>query len=124
MLNHVQLFATPWAVACQAPLSVGFSRQEYLEWVTISSSRGSSQPRDRIHISCWQPTLVLLPGKSHGQRILAGYSPWGRKESDMTEQLSTPKRLLTLEKDISNMKLLVIICKLTAVSPSLTPYSP
>ena len=29
MLNHVQLFATPWAVACQAPLSVGFSRQEY-----------------------------------------------------------------------------------------------
>ena len=42
----------------------------------------------------------------------------------MTEQLSMPKRLLTLEKDISDMKLLVIICKLTAVSPSLTPYSP
>ena len=28
-----------------------------------------------------------LPGKSHGQSSLAGYSPWGRKESDMTEQL-------------------------------------
>ena len=28
---------------------------------------------------------VLLPGKSHGQRILAGYSPWGRKESETTE---------------------------------------
>ena len=25
----------------------------------------------------WQPTLVFLPGKSHGQRSLAGYSPWG-----------------------------------------------
>ena len=25
----------------------------------------------------WQPTPVSLPGKSHGQRILAGYSPWG-----------------------------------------------
>ena len=35
----------------------------------------------------WQPTPVLLPGKSHGQRILVGYSPWGRKESDMTERL-------------------------------------
>ena len=35
----------------------------------------------------WQPTPVLLPGKSHGQRILVGYSPWDRKESDMTEQL-------------------------------------
>ena len=33
----------------------------------------------------WQPTPVFLPGKNHGQMSLAGYSPWGRKESDMTE---------------------------------------
>ena len=32
----------------------------------------------------WQPTPVFLPGKSHGQRSLAGYSPWGHKELDMT----------------------------------------
>ena len=38
----------------------------------------------------WQPTPAFLPGASHGQRSLAGYSPWGHKESDMTEQLSTP----------------------------------
>ena len=31
----------------------------------------------------WQPTPVFLPGKSHGQRSLAGYSTWGCKESDM-----------------------------------------
>ena len=35
----------------------------------------------------WQSTLVLLPEKSHGQRSLVGYSPWGRKESDTTERL-------------------------------------
>ena len=35
----------------------------------------------------WQPTPVFLPGKSHGQRRLAGYSPWGCKELDRTEQL-------------------------------------
>ena len=35
----------------------------------------------------WQPTPVFLPGKSHGRRSLVGYSPWGRKESDMTERL-------------------------------------
>ena len=35
----------------------------------------------------WQSTPVLLPGKYHGQRSLVGYSPWGRKESDTTEQL-------------------------------------
>ena len=34
----------------------------------------------------WQPTLVFLPGDSHGQRSLAGYSPWGGKESDTTEE--------------------------------------
>ena len=33
----------------------------------------------------WQPTPVFLPGKSHGQRSLVGYSPRGRKELDMTE---------------------------------------
>ena len=35
----------------------------------------------------WQPTPVFLPGKSHGLRILVGYSPWDRKESDTTERL-------------------------------------
>ena len=33
----------------------------------------------------WQPTPVLLPGKSHEQRSKVGYSPWGHKESNMTE---------------------------------------
>ena len=33
----------------------------------------------------WQPTPVFLPGKSHGQRNLAGCSPWGHTESDTTE---------------------------------------
>ena len=35
----------------------------------------------------WQPTPVLLPGKSHGRRGPVGYSPWGHEESDTTERL-------------------------------------
>ena len=35
----------------------------------------------------WQPTLVFLPGKSHGWRSLVGYRTWGCKESDTTERL-------------------------------------
>ena len=35
----------------------------------------------------WYPTPVLLPGKSHGRRILVGCSPWGRCGSDTTERL-------------------------------------
>ena len=37
----------------------------------------------------WQPTPVFLPGESHGQRSLVGYNPWGHKEVDTTELLST-----------------------------------
>ena len=33
----------------------------------------------------WQPIPVFMPGESHGQRSLAGYSPWCRKELDMNE---------------------------------------
>ena len=35
----------------------------------------------------WQPTLVLLPEESHGQRRLEDYSPWGHKELDTTEAI-------------------------------------
>ena len=42
-----------------------------------------SKPRRRQ----WQPTPVLLPGKSHGRRSLVGCSPWGREGSDTTERL-------------------------------------
>ena len=35
----------------------------------------------------WHPTPALLPGKSHGQRSLVGYSPWGREDLDTTERL-------------------------------------
>ena len=133
----------------------GIFQARVLEWVAISFSRRSSQPRDwswvsrivgrhftvwatrevqrvgHILVSIWTwckgflggavvknlsanaggtrdlgstprsgrspgvgnstPTVLFLPGKFHGQQSLAGYSPWGPKESDMTEQLSTHK---------------------------------
>ena len=44
----------------------------------------------------WQPIPVFLPGKFHRQRSLEGYSPWGRKESDMTEWLTLSHTSLIL----------------------------
>ena len=57
VLSNVRLFATPWTVARQAPLSMRFSRQAYWSLLTVrntysSSSRGSSQSRDQTCISC------------------------------------------------------------------------
>ena len=82
--SQVSPFATPWTVACQAPLSMGFSRQEY--W----SGLPCFPPRDLPDLGIeprfkWHPTPVFLPGEFHGQRSLAGYSPWGRKGLNMTE---------------------------------------
>ena len=56
---------------------------------TQVQSLGQEDPWRRV----WKPASVFLPGESHGQRSLARSSPWGRKESDMTErhqQLSLP----------------------------------
>ena len=56
----------------------------------------SLPPRSTFHMwACsflpwrrqWQPTPVLLPGKSHGRRSLVGCNPWGLEESDTTERL-------------------------------------
>ena len=51
-LSRVRLFATSGTVACQAPLYGGFLPARILEWVAISSSRGSSRPMDLTHVSC------------------------------------------------------------------------
>ena len=44
-------------------------------------------PKVTIWRRQWHPTPVLFPGKSHGRRSLVGCRPWGREESDTTEQL-------------------------------------
>ena len=49
----------------------------------------------------WQLTPVFLPGRSHEQRSLAGYSPWGCKDSDTTEHIHISIvgfRKITLQK--------------------------
>jgi len=64
--------------------------QETLEaWVR---SLGQEDPLEKEMAT----TTVFLPGKSHGQRRLGGYSPWGCKELDMTEHTCTifPKRIV------------------------------
>ena len=131
--SHVRLFVTPWTVAHQAPLSMGFSRQEYWNGLPCPPPEDLPDPgiepesfmspalggrfftnnatQETTHTfiylytglllwlsgkesACqcrrhrfnpwirrtpwrrkWQPTLVFLPGKSHGQRCLVGYSP-------------------------------------------------
>ena len=80
----------------------GILQPRKLEWVAISFSnawkwkvKGKSPSCVQLFVTPWtvvwrrqwQPTPVLLPGKSHGRRSLVGCSPWGHEESDTTERL-------------------------------------
>ena len=66
-LSHVQHFVTPWTVACQAPLSMGFSRQEF--WSELSFPSPGDLPNPGIELG--SPALQAdslpteLPGKFH-----------------------------------------------------------
>ena len=51
LLSHVRLFAAPWTVAHQAPLSMGILQARILEWVAMPSSRGFSQSGDQTQVS-------------------------------------------------------------------------
>ena len=55
--SHVRLFETPWTVACEAPLPIGFSKQVDWRRLPMPSSRGSSQPKDRT-ASLGSPVLA------------------------------------------------------------------
>ena len=80
-LRCVWLFSILWTAACQVALPFTISclqcgRPGFDPWV------GKIPWRRK-----WQPTPVFLPGESHGQRSLVGYSPQGLKELDTTERL-------------------------------------
>ena len=66
-----------------------------LEWGAIAFSDNAGYPGSIPASGIFpgegngNPTLLFLPGESHGQRSLEGYSPWGHKEWDMSEQLNT-----------------------------------
>ena len=59
--SHVQLFVTPWTVACQALLSMGILQARILEWIVMPSSRGSSQARDRTNVAGGFFTRAEIP---------------------------------------------------------------
>ena len=97
---------SPWTLApCLHLTSVGSGQPSWppLAHSINTAPRVESAYQSRIHRSRgfdswirkipwkrkWQPTLVFLPGKSHGQRGQAGCSPWGCKESDKISQLGT-----------------------------------
>ena len=75
-LSPVRLFGMLWTVVWQALLFSGISQARILEWVAISSSRGSSRPRDWTLISwvsCFAGGFFFLPAELQGQPCMCTY---------------------------------------------------
>ena len=73
-LSHVQLFATPWTVAYQAPLSMGFSRQEYWSGLPFPSPGDLPNPGIEPEFPAFQADALTSepPGKHKGEAISVG----------------------------------------------------
>ena len=99
-LSRVPLFETPWTVAQQAPLSMGFSRQECWSGLHFLLHKATILRHKLINYIKLKPQLLSVFGKvlqdlasayssdSEGQGSLACCSTWGRKELDKTDQLN------------------------------------
>ena len=99
----------------------GIFQARVLEWVAVAFSEATlqTQPNSPGTVDFWrrkwQPTPVFLPGKSHGQRNLAGHSPWGCTESATTEHISTGWFHDTYMKPLKHT-FLVVKCLLSSAS--------
>ena len=78
--------------ACQCPIS------RFCPWV------GKIPWRRK-----WQPTPISFSGKSHGQRSLVGYSPWGHKKLNMINNMNNSNAFWNLTPDY-NLKMFPILC--------------
>ena len=85
----------PWTAEPGGLQSMGSQRVRH-DWLTSLSLFPFMHWRRK-----WQPTPVLLSGKSHGQRSLVGCSSWGREESDTTERLHFHYSLHALGKEMA-----------------------
>ena len=79
-----------------------FQTKVYLPLKTVYFAQGNFYaPKCVRGRRQWHPTPVLLLGKSHGWRSLVGYSPWGREESDTTNDFTFTFHFHALEKEMA-----------------------
>ena len=98
-LNHVQLFTTPWTVACQAPLSMGLSRQEY--WSELPFPPPGDRPNPGVESTF--PVSPALAG-----RFLT-IAPPGKPQTNYQEWGLNPCRHMSIESYVQCLNHLTIL---------------
>ena len=88
--NHESKYCSPGLNSAASAVALGFPGGSEVKSVCLECRRPGFDPC--IRKIPWrrkgQPTPVLLPGESHGGRSLVGYSPWGGKELDATDNFT------------------------------------
>ena len=93
---------TPWAAACQSPLAMEISRQEYLEWIAISFSRGFPPTQGR-NLRC--PLVADMfftaepPGKPISEYLLEPCLTWNLIEKKVTQILLKNNKVDSIQRD-------------------------
>ena len=86
LLSRVQLFATPWTVACQAPLSMGFSRQEYWSGLPFPSPEYLPNPGNKPGSPALQAdTLSSQPPGKPSRYCLTFYAVYNMRNTGLEE---------------------------------------
>ena len=142
VLSSIQLFATLWTVPPTGSTVHGVSQVRILEWVAISSSRGSSWLRDWTHISCisclaGRPFTTKLPGKPWLNEQMhvwwhktTGYiycSPWNHSGSYRCfwKKGKAHRRILLLfTKDSFNIHFMLMSCKFVETINTVDNFGP
>ena len=98
LLSCVQLFMTPWTIACQAPQSMRILQVRIWPWVSMPSSRGSSQPRDQIRSPALQVDSLPaeLPGKPQLFSLLEKYKSKLQDVNSHQSEWPSSKNLQTI----------------------------
>ena len=107
-------------VVCSSKCSAVLKFRNIIKWQTVTPCDIKSMVLIRGWRRKWQPTPVFLPGESQGQRRLAGYSPWGRKESEVTQPLSNQGVILPPGSTRQRLEMFLVVTPRAgvAVTPS------
>ena len=105
------LYLILWASLVAQWLSIQpqYRRHRFNPWARKSSWRRK-----------WQPTPVFLPGESHGQRKLVGYSPWGCKEQDKTQRIN---HLVLIIDSFNGHREEKVVLAITGINKTIMRYS-
>ena len=119
MLSHVQLYATPWTVACQAPLSMRFSKQEYWSGLPCPPPGDLPDPGIRTHIILRHPGWAseFFTTVSPGKPCVLSVNHFKSSQSSLQGRARAPLQWSVLHSSVSWLSHYALLSVFRCFSP-------